>query len=177
MCYPNSICDLLLLPTIQFAISFLAFCYNFHKTLKLCYDVVINYLLFSGVGPTQQLSTYSDSRETTTRPLPEESEYFYEDFVEYEENSTLPYNLSQYSSTYSTSSSTESNVQTIPPGVLSHFIPGDTPTLYAGTRPQTTTPQIPSTNTKQPNTAFTFFGMPLPSLGKARKYKCNLLLS
>ncbi|KAG8332066.1 hypothetical protein J6590_029675 [Homalodisca vitripennis] len=120
----------------------------------------------SGVGPTQQLSSYFDSssKETTIRPLPEESEYFYEDFVEYEENSTLPLNLSQYSS-----STTESNLlQTIPPGVLSHFIPGDTPTLYAGTKSAvttTTSSPSPSVYTRQPSSAFTFFGMPLPSLG------------
>lgn len=116
------------------------------------------------MGPTQQLSTITDGKNPAIRPLPEESEYFYEEFVEYEENSSLPLNVTQQS-TYSSSSTTESSLQTIPPAVLSHFIPGDTPTLYAGTKPQTTTPPSPSTFTRQPSSAFTFFGMPLPSLG------------
>lgn len=49
----------------------------------------------------------------------------------------------------------------IPPAVMSHFIPGDTPTLYARPGSDQSKKKKP---TKPPSTTFTFFGMPLPSL-------------
>lgn len=82
------------------------------------------------------------------KPLPEETDYFDPKFIEYHENN---------------SKTNPQNVTSIPPGVMSHFIPGDTPTLYAGAR---TKPNVTKNNPPpaQGSSAFTFFGMPLPSL-------------
>lgn len=61
--------------------------------------------------------------------------------------------------------STEKTISTIPPAVLSHYVSGDTPTLYASTKPNsssyTNEQQLPN---NQGGTAFTFFGMPIPPL-------------
>lgn len=82
------------------------------------------------------------------KPLPEETDYFDPKFIDYHENNnskTTPQNGS------------------IPPEVLSHFIPGDTPTIYAGGRKKSNGTQTPTMNPNQ-GTSFTFFGMPIPSL-------------
>lgn len=95
-------------------------------------------------GPAQiQPSTKPSSY---LKPLPEETDYFDPKFIEYHENN---------------SKIVPQNKTAIPPEVLSHFIPGDTPTLYAGARPKNSTK--PTVNPNQ-GTAFTFFGMPMPSL-------------
>lgn len=54
---------------------------------------------------------------------------------------------------------------TISPDVLSHYVPGDTPTLYASSRPNSSS--FPDEHPLQSNsggTAFTFFGVPIPPL-------------
>lgn len=81
------------------------------------------------------------------KPLPEETDYFDPKFIEYHENNSRP---------------APQNKTAIPASVLSHFISGDTPTLYAGIKPKinATKPNTPP----QSSSAFTFFGMPLPSL-------------
>lgn len=81
------------------------------------------------------------------KPLPEETDYFDPKFIEYHENNskTLPQNKSS-----------------IPADVLAHYIPGDTPTLYAGTKSKNNSTK-PIANPNQ-GSAFTFFGMPIPSL-------------
>lgn len=68
--------------------------------------------------------------------------------------------------------STEKTLSTLSPGVLSHFVSGDTPTLYAGSRPNSSSniderplQSNPSgTGGLGGNTGFTFFGMPIPPL-------------
>lgn len=113
------------------------------------------------IGPTQQLSSYAGgNRDSTVKPSPEESEYFYDEYIEFEENITIPMDVTQ-DVTLSPSTSTQI-IPTIPPGIMSHFIPGDTPTLYAGTKPHTSTMK-PLPFTQHPTTAFTFFGVPIPT--------------
>lgn len=105
--------------------------------------------------PTKIFTTTSSSpvRQTTViphshlKPLPEETDYFDPKFIEYHENS---------------SKTVAQNKTLVPEGVMSHFIPGDTPTIYAGSR---TKPNITKNQpTPQGSSAFTFFGMPIPSL-------------
>lgn len=63
--------------------------------------------------------------------------------------------------------STEKTISTIPPEILSHYVPGDTPTLYASTRPNTSS-YAPENSSQGGSpgggTAFTFFGVPIPPL-------------
>lgn len=80
------------------------------------------------------------------KPLPEETDYFDPKFIEFHDNN---------------SKLVPQNKTGIPTGVLSHFISGDTPTLYAGTRQKNNTKPISKPNSES---AFTFFGMPIPSL-------------
>lgn len=61
--------------------------------------------------------------------------------------------------------STEKSLSTLSPAILSHYVPGDTPTLYASTRPNSSS--YPDVNSAQANlggTSYTFFGVPLPPL-------------
>ncbi|KAL1123940.1 hypothetical protein AAG570_001710, partial [Ranatra chinensis] len=122
-------------------------------------------------GQTQLLSTLTESKDPLQRPTPEESEYFYEDYVEYEENTTLPYNLTKLVAISTTASpptsippATAATPSTIPPAVLSHFIPGDTPTLYAGGAKPPSRPDEPKEQQKPQGPTFTFFGMPLHTI-------------
>lgn len=137
-------------------------------------------LLFSVIGPTQQLQAWLEVKEppASQRPLPEDSDYFYDEYVEYEENSTSNMNQHQlllskplqqhhqFSATSTSIPTTTNNIPTIPPGVLSHFIPGDTPTLYASTKPPPAhiTAEESKQPPTQPATAFTFFGVPIPHI-------------
>ena len=83
--------------------------------------------------------------------------------MEYEENTSLPFNLTTLSQpiTEAPSSLTVGSTSTVAPGVLSHFIAGDTPTLYAKPGSDEGKNHKP---TPTPSSTFTFFGMPLPSL-------------
>lgn len=117
----------------------------------------------NSIGQIHQLSTTNNWKGNNEKPTPEESEYFYE-YVDYDENISLPINLTKY--TIQTTSATNLVISTagttaIPPAVMSHFIPGDTPTLYARPGNDQSKKKKP---TKAPSTTFTFFGMPLPSL-------------
>ncbi|CAH1390458.1 unnamed protein product [Nezara viridula] len=117
----------------------------------------------NSIGQIQQLSTINNWKGNNEKPTPEESEYFYE-YVDYDENISVPLNLTKY--TIQTTSATNLVISTagttaIPPAVMSHFIPGDTPTLYARPGNDQLKKKKP---TKPPSTTFTFFGMPLPSL-------------
>ncbi|XP_073995253.1 artichoke isoform X2 [Rhodnius prolixus] len=107
--------------------------------------------------PTQQLSSTS-FQDPNRKPLPEETDYFYEDYIEYEENASLPIQLASSSTIIPTAivpPPPQSSTTRQPPP-MSHFVAGDTPTLYAK-------PADEAKNNK-PKTTYTFFGMPLPSI-------------
>ncbi|XP_039278731.1 protein artichoke [Nilaparvata lugens] len=156
------------------------------------------------IEQTQQLSAWLEVKEPVPtaqqRPLPEETDYFYDEYVDYDENATSS-NVSQQKHKNhnqqllnknqpqlvnqqllnqnqpqlvnqqlgsAPSGPSESGVAvTISPGVLSHFIPGDTPTLYASTRApplQAVNEAAKPASITQPTTAFTFFGVPIPHI-------------
>lgn len=95
-------------------------------------------------------------------PSPEESEYFYDEYVDYPFNDTNLVELSNSSSfkhhhfnrTYTNSTPSY------------HYIPGDTPTLYAGQSSNKTFlhPLKNNGNSATSSGGFTFFGMPLPTI-------------
>jgi hypothetical protein len=116
-------------------------------------------------------------KDSTAAPSPEESEYFYDEYVEYQYedgNSTASKNHSTLMLTTDiplivepTSSDPVSASHT---GVSSHYIAGDTPTFYAGSRHEKNkTSGINNVKQQTPappqaSSGFTFFGIPLPSL-------------
>ncbi|KAK5646779.1 hypothetical protein RI129_005243 [Pyrocoelia pectoralis] len=88
-------------------------------------------------------------------PSPEESEYFYDEFIDY------PYNETMLLAKNETNQASQS----------SHYISGDTPTIYAASHKNKSKLNPPVTQnvnkvTAAPQTTggFTFFGVPLPSL-------------
>lgn len=86
--------------------------------------------------------------------MPEETDYFYDDVVDLNDKTELQRDFS-----------TEKSLSTLSPAILSHYVPGDTPTLYASTRPNSSS--YPDENSAQANlggTSYTFFGVPLPPL-------------
>ncbi|KAM3962801.1 artichoke [Aphomia sociella] len=84
------------------------------------------------------------------RPSPEESEYFYDEYVDYPYNETLIEGLNNDINLVQTNKSHESQ------GI---------PTLYAGIKNNTNKNIAVKPNIHpQPASGFTFFGMPLPSL-------------
>lgn len=90
---------------------------------------------------TNLKSNISKEQKNHLAPSPEESEYFYDEYIDY------PYN------------DTHENLTQSP-----HYTPGDTPTLYAAPKNKTR-PDIPKEVVNSPSTSgFTFFGVPLPSL-------------
>lgn len=98
-------------------------------------------------------------------PSPEESEYFYDEYVDYPFNDT---NLVELSN--STLSKLHHGNRTLPNSTPSyHFVPGDTPTLYAGQNSNKTmlspvNSGIINNGNAASNGGFTFFGMPLPTI-------------
>ncbi|RZF41110.1 hypothetical protein LSTR_LSTR002742 [Laodelphax striatellus] len=173
------------------------------------------------IAQTQQLSAWLEVKEPaptsqSQRPLPEETDYFYDEYVDYDENATSS-NVSQQKHKQQQQQQNQQRVNqhqnqqlvnqnqqlvnqnqhlvnqnqqlvnqqqqnqlvnqqpsgpsgngaaaTISPGVLSHFIPGDTPTLYASTRsPPLAANEAKPASITQPTTAFTFFGVPIPHI-------------
>jgi len=124
------------------------------------------------------LSTWMEVKDSTVAPSPEESEYFYDEYVEYqyeEGNSTATKNHSSVMLTTEipliVEPSSSDPVSASNTGVSSHYIPGDTPTFYAGSRYEKnkTTGINNAVKQKVPappqaSSGFTFFGIPLPSL-------------
>jgi len=124
------------------------------------------------------LSAWMEVKNSTVPPSPEESEYFYDEYVEYQYedgNSTAAKNHSTVMLTTDipliVEPSSSGAVTAANTGVSSHYISGDTPTLYAGTRHEknktiTTNNAVKQQSTASPQTSsgFTFFGIPLPSL-------------
>ncbi|XP_049772854.1 protein artichoke [Schistocerca cancellata] len=124
-------------------------------------------------GTSQVLSTWVENSPTQEpHPLPQDSGYFYDDFVEYQ------YEDMNNTENNASLSATSTNINTLTPGftnqddsLSSHYISGDTPTFYAGTqnkRNKTSTDDIVPIKIPQhvpPSTSgITFFGIPLPSL-------------
>ncbi|XP_021182892.3 protein artichoke [Helicoverpa armigera] len=94
---------------------------------------------------TQIKNTYQANK--INRPSPEESEYFYDEYVDY------PYNETLIDGINNEVSATANNNRTS----------GGLPTLYAAMN-KNTTDRIKPPPPKQPNSGFTFFGMPLPPI-------------
>ncbi|KAJ8876246.1 hypothetical protein PR048_024156 [Dryococelus australis] len=127
-------------------------------------------------GSSQVSSTWVEVKDATPPPpggiSPEQAEYIYDEYIEYQYEdgnitngtmmiqSELPLTIQLTSVAGPISATTTS----------SHYIPGDTPTLYAGTRPdKNKTAPDQSKQSGQPNAntnsgGFTFFGIPLPSI-------------
>lgn len=117
-------------------------------------------------------------KNSTVAPSPEESDYFYDEYVEYQYedgNSTAAKNHSTVMLTTDipliVEPSSSAAVTAVNNAVSSHYISGDTPTIYAGTRYATNKTTTTNNAVKQQPTAppqtssgFTFFGIPLPSL-------------
>lgn len=124
------------------------------------------------------LSAWMEVKNSTVAPSPEESEYFYDEYVEYQYedgNSTAVKNHSTVMLTTDIPlivDPSSSDVVTTPnTGVSSHYISGDTPTFYAGSRYEknkttetNNAVKQHATATPQTSSGFTFFGIPLPSL-------------
>ncbi|RZC43108.1 LRR 8 domain containing protein [Asbolus verrucosus] len=95
----------------------------------------------------------SKENQNHLAPSPEESEYFYDEYVDYPFNDTKN-NLPQDQKTDGGNPTPKSP----------HYTPGDTPTIYAAPKNKTK-PDIPKEVSDSPSTSgFTFFGVPLPSL-------------
>lgn len=105
-------------------------------------------------------STNATNQKITNKnqlaPSPEESEYFYDEYIDYPYNETT---LMQNSTTQ-----LQPVENTTPKTPMSpHYISGDTPTLYAA--PKNKTKEVPKEVPNSPSSSgFTFFGVPLPSL-------------
>lgn len=91
-------------------------------------------------------------------PSPEESDYFYDDYVDYPFNETVNNMLNS------------KNTAVVPVPLITttnrspHYTPGDTPTMYAASGNKTKL-DIPKEVVNSPSTSgFTFFGVPLPSI-------------
>lgn len=95
-------------------------------------------------------------------PSPQESEYFYDDYVDYPYNESITTNGNVKSKPESTTGRPSVQQTT----KSSHYVPGDTPTIYAATKDKTKVQNNTNKNvTKSPGSSgFTFFGVPLPSL-------------
>ncbi|XP_050425675.1 protein artichoke [Adelges cooleyi] len=112
----------------------------------------------ANTGTSNKVQAWVENNEeaTVNKPLPEETDYFYDEAVDVDEKPDVQRGLS-----------TEKAVTTISPAVLSHYVPGDTPTLYAGTRTNGSSSSYTEEHPSQSNSggsAFTFFGVPIPPL-------------
>lgn len=113
-----------------------------------------------------------DIKEQTTQrsnyiaPSPEESDYFYEEYVDY------PYNETNSIDNQNNQNKNFSNIkQETTTEKSSHYVPGDTPTIYAAPskdkqKQTTASADVPKGNTipSPSSSGFTFFGVPLPSI-------------
>lgn len=106
-------------------------------------------------GTSNKVTSWANSEESNeNKPLPEESDYFYDDVVDLNDKVEFQREFS-----------TEKTLSTISPAILSHYVPGDTPTLYASTRSNSSSVKNEhSQHTNSGNTDFTFFGVPIPPL-------------
>ncbi|XP_063221711.1 protein artichoke-like [Bacillus rossius redtenbacheri] len=131
-------------------------------------------------GSSQVSSTWVEVKDATAAPpvgvSPEDSEYFYDEYIEYQyeegnaTNGTMVIQ-SELPLTIQLTSIAGPVAATTTAATSSHYIPGDTPTLYAGTRQdKNKTAPDQGKQSGQPGAApnggggFTFFGIPLPSI-------------
>lgn len=119
-----------------------------------------------GLYDTSQVSTpFMSLKDNSTRkkgipPLPQESDYFYDDYIDLNETT-----ISEEERLLLNRKTTEKPPPAPPAQANSHYVSGDTPTIYAATKNKTSNPDTTKTATKSPSSSgFTFFGVPLPSL-------------
>lgn len=101
---------------------------------------------------TTQIKNNYHINKINNRPAPEESEYFYDDYVDYPYNETLVEGIKNDLHLTQNNKSQET---------------GGVPTLYAGIK-NTTQKNTAVTNKKPPTSGFTFFGMPLPTINMGK---------
>lgn len=94
-----------------------------------------------------QIKNNYHTNKINTRPSPEESDYFYDDYVDYPINETL---IDGIKNEIGLNNKSHENI-------------GDIPVLYAGTKNHTNR-KPPSVAPTKPTSSFTFFGMPLPPI-------------
>lgn len=105
------------------------------------------------------------SNKNHLAPLPEESDYFYDDYVDYPYNETMitePVHLIGNENVKQHKAASTSAPKTVKTNASSHFVAGDTPTIYAAPKNKTKTP--PKVQGSPSSSGFTFFGLPLPTL-------------
>lgn len=131
--------------------------------------------LLSAPGTSQIVEQWLNKRQNKTKlnfsnknhlaPLPEESDYFYDDYVDYPYNETIitePVHLIGNENVKQHKAATTTTPKSIKTNASSHFVPGDTPTIYAATKNKTKTPS--KVQGSPSSSGFTFFGLPLPTL-------------
>ncbi|KAJ0181665.1 hypothetical protein K1T71_002387 [Dendrolimus kikuchii] len=99
---------------------------------------------------TTQIKNNYQINKVTNRPSPEESEYFYDEYVDYPYNDTLIDGFNN-EIMLSNNSAIQDTI-------------GQTPTIYAAMNKSTTSPP----STLKPTSGFTFFGMPLPAIDMSK---------
>lgn len=87
-----------------------------------------NYGTSQVFSPWMDLKQPSTPKTATIAPSPEESDYFYEEYVDYPYNES---NAIDHNNSLSSIKEPTTTVQTTTESKSSHFISGDTPTLYA----------------------------------------------
>lgn len=104
-------------------------------------------------SPLDKIKDYSTQTRNSyvnkinNRPSPEESDYFYDEYVDYPYNGTIIDGFN--------------NELNLPLNNKTQYTPGKTPTIYAEIKNKTSlNPSI----AKVPTSPFTFFGMPLPAI-------------
>ncbi|CAH0404652.1 unnamed protein product [Chilo suppressalis] len=102
---------------------------------------------------TAQIKNNYHVNKIPNRPAPEESEYFYEDYVDYPYNETLVDTLNNDIRLLQNNHNKSQQLDTV----------GVAPTVHIDLK-NTTITYNKTTDTKQPASGFTFFGMPLPPL-------------
>lgn len=123
---------------------------------KINFSYYIILIILVKTETSNKVNSWTNNEESNeNKPLPEETDYFYDDVVDLNEKTE-----------YQRGFSTEKSLSTIPPAILSHYVPGDTPTLYASTRSNSSSVNNdhPLQNNPATGTDFTFFGVPIPPL-------------
>nr|CAH7750067.1 unnamed protein product [Callosobruchus chinensis] len=117
-----------------------------------------------GYGNTQTSAKWvvknsSSVEKNQLAPTPEESEYFYDDYVDY------PINESMIEQNGLTGNGKFREPLTTQVNSISPHTTGGTATIYAATKNRTKKPEIPTKVTNSPSSSgFTFFGIPLNTL-------------
>ncbi|KAK9888759.1 hypothetical protein WA026_000984 [Henosepilachna vigintioctopunctata] len=110
-------------------------------------------------------NTSGSERTNNLPPLPQESEYFYDEYVDYHFNDSLPVVTTYEKGNILDRFLSVNHSSLLVPRPSPHIVSGDTPTLYAATSGKITKPDIPKEVLHSPSSSgFTFFGVPLPSI-------------